>query len=87
MSARSSLFAFAVNGQATQIEADPETTLSEILTAAILQTENERWGGESAWESRNPRGKLLDGSTKLGDLVPNERGICAFIQLKPGWGA
>jgi hypothetical protein len=84
---RESLFAFAVNGQATQIEAAPETPLSEILATAILQTGNERWGGESAWESRTPRGELLDGSTRLRDLVPNERGIHAFVGLKPGWGA
>jgi len=87
MDKRESLFAFAVNGQPTQVEADPETLLSAILATTLLQTANERWGGEAAWEARNPRGELLDGSAKLGDLVPNERGIHAFIQLKPGWGA
>ena len=74
----------AVNGQATLIDASPDTSLSAILTDAILLTGNERWGGEDRWECRTPRGELLDGSTKLGDLTPNERGTHVFIQLKPG---
>lgn len=80
-------FDVAVNGQATRIAADPQVPLSAIITDAILLTENERWGGVDMWECRSPRGELLDGSIKLGDLVPSERGICVFIGLKPGIGA
>lgn len=80
----------AVNGQATIVTADPKTTLSEILTDALLQTGNERWGGEDRWEFVNPRGALLDASAKLGELDPSltsPSGCCLFIQLRPGVGA
>jgi hypothetical protein len=81
---RESLFLVTVNGQPTQLDVPSETPISGIVTDAILLTENERWGGVDRWECRNSRGELLDDSTALGDVTPNERGVSVWIQLKPG---
>jgi hypothetical protein len=77
-------FVLAVNGQAARIEAAPATPLSAIVADAILLTGNERWGGVERWECRNSRGELLDDSTALGAIAPNQRGVSVWIQLKPG---
>ena len=78
----------AVNGIGTMVEGTADTRLADVLPAAILATENERWGGVDAWEVRTPRGDLLDAATTFGELPgPSDHGTWAFIQLKPGWGA
>lgn len=81
-------FKVAVNGIGTMVEGTADTRLADVLPAAILATQNERWGGEDAWEMRTPSGELLDPATTLGELPePSDHGTSAFIQLKPGWGA
>ena len=84
---RSAAFVVAVNGQPATIIANPDTPLSEVLPGAISETGNERWGGVEKWEVVTTRGQLLDGAVTLGELIPNERGVYAFVQLKPGVAA
>lgn len=71
-----------VNGQATEIEANPNQPLHVVLTKALENTQNLAQPAEN-WELKDEAGKLLEVGKKVGELGFGTA-VTLFLSLKAG---
>ena len=73
-----------VNGQPTDVKANPEAPLETIVPRALQQTGNTGQPVEN-WELRDAKGELLDLKKKIEDYhFPKD--VTLFLNLKAGIG-
>jgi len=70
-----------VNGQPTQVVANPEASVLSVIEPALRQTGNAGQPAEN-WELRDQEGKLLTAEDKVEDFL----GDTLFLNLKAGIG-
>jgi hypothetical protein len=70
-----------VNGQPTQVEANPQASVESLIEPALRQTGNAGQPVEN-WELRDQEGKLLTAQDKVEDFL----GDTLFLNLKAGIG-
>ncbi|MCA0049447.1 DUF2604 domain-containing protein [Mesorhizobium sp. B283B1A] len=71
-----------VNGQPTQVEANPNQPLHVVLTKALENTQNVAQPAEN-WELKDEAGNLLDVDKKVGDFgFANP--VTLYLSLKAG---
>ncbi|AAB91721.1 conserved hypothetical 13.6 kDa protein (plasmid) [Sinorhizobium fredii NGR234] len=71
-----------VNGQPTQVEANPNQPLHVVRTKALENTQNVAQPAEN-WEFKDEAGTLLDADKKIGDFGFANTGTL-FLSLKAG---
>ncbi|CCM80051.1 MULTISPECIES: DUF2604 domain-containing protein [Rhizobium] len=71
-----------VNGQPTEVEANPNQPLHVVRTKSLEQTQNLAQPAEN-WEFKDEAGTLLDADKKIGDFgLANT--VTLFLSLKAG---
>jgi len=70
-----------VNGQPTQVEANPDASLQSLIGPALTQTGNAGQPPEN-WELRDAQGKELTAHDKVEAFI----GQTLFLNLKAGFG-
>lgn len=71
-----------VNGQPTQVEANPNQPLHVVRTKALEDTQNVAQPAEN-WEFKDEAGNLLDVDKKVGDFGFANT-VTLFLSLKAG---
>ncbi|OHV60345.1 hypothetical protein LCM4577_16515 [Mesorhizobium sp. LCM 4577] len=71
-----------VNGQATEVEANPNQPLHVVRTKALENTQNVAQPAEN-WEFKDEAGTLLDVDKKVGEFG-FANGVTLFLSLKAG---
>ncbi|MGX9182206.1 DUF2604 domain-containing protein [Mesorhizobium sp. BHbdii] len=71
-----------VNGQATEIEANPNQPILVVVTKALENTQNLAQPAEN-WQLKNEAGNLLDVSKKVGEFGFADT-VTLFLSLKAG---
>jgi hypothetical protein len=72
----------SVNGQPTQVEANPNQTLQSVVNQALQNTNNTGQPNNS-WQLRNEAGDLLNLTDKVGEIGYQE-GMVLYFSPKTG---